>query len=98
MPDICLESRVTKQERRGEGEKHTHTHRRTLTLPPHYTLAHAPPLPSTHTHATKGYIFDQFWLQKKPENVMAFQDIKSEFEAEFTQRLEAKNITLSMHL
>ena len=48
-----------------------------------------------------GYLFnrfDQFWLEKKPENVMVFPQLKKEFAEQVQELLSAKNITVLMRL
>jgi len=42
--------------------------------------------------------FDQFWREKKPKNVMAFQEVKEEFEANLTQKLNETPIRISMRI
>ena len=59
-----------------------------------------PPPPKTHTY-NLGYVFvqfDQFWREKQPKNVMAFQEVKEEFEANLTQRLSETPIRISMRI
>jgi hypothetical protein len=44
------------------------------------------------------YQFDQFWEQKKPENVMAFVPIKEEFKSLYEDKLAQTNLSLTMRL
>ena len=44
------------------------------------------------------YQFDQFWEQKKPENVMAFVPIKEEFRKLYEEQLAQTPPTIIMRL